>query len=127
MYLYACLYFRGRDEGNCVTFQIIGREVFKRTPCTSERLTNGENCTKVFYDVLIKTSGGCKSRDDSVSMRNRERFFDVGRHVVVVEASRYWNFYEGVLIGNGEGGSKGGSCPEWNSFSRIRPVTTWGF
>lgn len=53
-------------------------------------------------------------------MPNHERFFDVGRHVVVVEASRYWNFYEGVLIGNGEGGSRGGSCPEWNSFSRIR-------
>lgn len=33
-------------------------------------------------------------------MPNRERFFDVGRYVVVVEASRYWNFYEGVLIGN---------------------------
>ena len=56
--------------------------------------------------------------DDSVSMLNRERFFDVERerHVVVVEAGRYWNFYEGLLIGDREGRSKGGLCPGWNSF-----------
>lgn len=59
-------------------------------------------------------------------MPNRERFFDVGRYVVVVEASRYWNFYEGVLIGNGEDGSREEDLVPNGIHFRGFGVTTWG-
>lgn len=72
--------------------------------CASTKLTKNkkrgrENSVKLFHDLLIKTPGRCKLRNrPRIDTESREICRRLPRAVLVVLASRYWNFYEGVLI-----------------------------